>query len=138
MKRSRKIVLVLSSTLATGALIGCRPTYDSDASLADISESESESYTNNHFVLGAGYYHAPYHAWYPYPYNWYISGHGYYHGGSWTSEPHQSPVTASQPTPAAARAAGLQTGHTTRGSSGGKSSSIARGGFGGSAHGSGT
>ena len=136
MKRSRRIVLALSGALATSALVGCRPSDEADALIEE--SGESESYTNNHFVLGAGYYHAPYHAWYPYPYNWYVAGHGYYHGGNWTDEPEQSPITSSSPTPSAARSAGVGLGHSSRSSSGGKSSSVTRGGFGGSAHSSGT
>jgi hypothetical protein len=133
MKRSRKIVLALSGTLAAGALTGCNSSsYDTKALLAEVSESNS--YTNNQYVPGAGYYHAPYHGFYSYPYNHYNPDVGYYHGGQWTREPHQSDVTVSQPTPEAAQAARVRAGSTAHGSSAGTSSSVSRGGFGHSAH----
>src|SRR5258707_11495562 len=103
MKRSRRIVLVLSGTLVTSGFVGCERSEDSGDWAPEVSESQT--YTNNHYVPGAGYYHAPYHSWYRYPYNWHMDGQGYYHGGTWSSEPHQSPITASQPTPVAAHTA---------------------------------
>jgi hypothetical protein len=133
MKRSRSVVLVMSGTLAAGALAGCDQSRNSTATTVEVDDNET--YTNNHFVLGAGYYHAPYRGWYPYPYNWHVAGHGYYHGGTWTSEPEQSPVTASRPTAEAARVAGVH--GAGRSGSAGRSASVSRGGFGGSAHASG-
>ena len=132
MKRSRKIVLVLSGTLATGAFVGCQQSYDGTSAPA---VSESASYTNNHYMPGVGYYHAPYRGWYPYPYNYYAADRGFFHGGNWTSEPHQSPVTTSQPTPISAHAANVRASPVPGRSSAGKSRSISRGGFGGSSHG---
>ena len=44
-----------------------------------------QSYPNNYFLPGAGYYHAPFHAWYPFPYNHYVGNRGWYRGGSWRS-----------------------------------------------------
>lgn len=41
------------------------------------------SYPNNHFLPGAGYYHAPYHAWFPLPFNHHDSARGWFRGGSW-------------------------------------------------------
>ena len=40
-------------------------------------------YPNNHFLPGAGYYHAPYHGWFLLPFNHYESGRGWYRGGVW-------------------------------------------------------
>jgi hypothetical protein len=86
MKRSSAVVLVISGAV----LAGC------DSSSSDWGSSQT--YTNNHYVTGRGYYHAPYHAWYPFPYNYYDPARrGYYHGGNYTSEPHVSAVTASRP-----------------------------------------
>lgn len=124
MKRSRKILLVLSGTLASGTLVGCGPAYDS-ARLAEISESGM--YTNNYYVPGVGYYHAPYHAWFPYPHNYYDPSRGYYHGGIWTSTPERDAVTASHPSGSAVHSAHARA-HSVR------SGAVARGGFGGTAH----
>ncbi|TAL05648.1 MAG: hypothetical protein EPO07_03265 [Verrucomicrobia bacterium] len=55
MKRSRNIRLVLIGTLSTGALTGCGPP---DISKAPISADAA--YTNNFYVQGVGYYHAPF------------------------------------------------------------------------------
>ena len=86
MKKSSAVVLVISGAV----LAGC----DSSSS----GWGSSQTYTNNHYVSGRGYYHAPYHAWYPFPYNHYDPvRRGYYHGGNYSSEPHVSAVTASRP-----------------------------------------
>jgi len=119
LKRSRAIRLVLTSSLAGAGLVGCSP---------NQPEVTSDNvYTNNYYVRGAGYYHAPYQAWYPHPYNHYVPGQGYYHGGSWTPDPATHATTASRPTPQAARLASAQHHNVTRGSPG-----STRGGFGSS------
>ena len=46
---------------------------------------------------GHGYYHAPYHSFYPHPYNYYFPGRGYYHGGSYSVAPERSGISASSP-----------------------------------------
>ena len=87
MKKSSMIVLVISGAL----LAGCDSSDES-------TWEESQTYTNNHHT-SRGYYHAPYHAWYPFPYNYYDPARrGYYHGGNYTAEPHVSSITASRPT----------------------------------------
>ncbi|MBI3867354.1 MAG: hypothetical protein HY299_02400 [Verrucomicrobia bacterium] len=137
MKRSTTIRLVLSGALAGSALTGCGPeetttTASTQAVSQDVDAiTTSESYTNNHHVQGVGYYHAPYHSWWPHPYNYYLPGRGYYHGGNWSDQPHSSGLTSSQPTSSAARQA--QTARSATSSSG-HSSAISRGGFGGSSH----
>ena len=84
-------MLVLSGAVAS-ALLGCsRETADA------VKLSASTIYTNNHYVPGAGYYHAPFHAWYPFPYNAYSGNRGYYYGGTWNAYPHEHSVAASQP-----------------------------------------
>lgn len=40
-------------------------------------------YPMNHFVPGVGYYHVPYHTWFPFPYNHYEATRGWYRGGHW-------------------------------------------------------
>jgi hypothetical protein len=106
MKRSSAVALVISGALLTG----CN-------SSNDYSWEDSQTYTNNHYVASRGYYHAPYRAWFPFPYNYYDSARRtYYHGGNYTTDPHVSNVTASQPT-------------ARRATSSSHSSSVHRGGF---------
>jgi hypothetical protein len=63
-------------------------------------------YTNDIFLPGAGYYHAPFRAFYPQPYNHYDPARKmYFYGGQWGPAPHQSIINISSPTPDAARAA---------------------------------
>jgi len=92
MKRSERIVLVLSGAVASG-LIGCSQDSDDPVQL-----STDNVYTNNHYVRGAGYYHAPAHAWYPYPHNSYWPDRGYYYNGTWNAYPDERSVAASKPT----------------------------------------
>ncbi len=134
-KRSKHISLVLSGTLATSSWTGCGPD-PTDAPPPANAVSAENTYTNNHYVSGGhggGYYHAPYHSWFPYPYNYYSPNLGYYHGGNWTRAPNQSPIAASKPTPTATQNVGARTASST--SSGSTGGSISRGGFGSSSHG---
>lgn len=48
---------------------------------------QSQVVTNDTYIEGRGYYHAPYHTWHPFPYNFYSPGVGYYRGGSYYPEP---------------------------------------------------
>ena len=116
MKRSKEIVLVLSA-LAAGA--GC------ERSQPVMRLSADNVYTNNHYVPGVGYYHAPFHGWFPFPYNSYASGRGYYYGGNWNAAPDQQQVAASRPT--ADSVSHAQSTHTA---------AVRRVGFGGSTRGS--
>jgi hypothetical protein len=121
-KRSRSIKLVLAGGLSAGALSGCSPSGN-----APPKVSTANAYTNNHFIPGAGYYHAPYRAWYPMPYNEYSAASKlYYHGGRWDTLPHASIVNISQPTPqAVAQAEAARTDverYVSRGGWGGTSS----------------
>jgi hypothetical protein len=82
-------MLVISGAI----LSGC-----SDPTSGWDSEGDtSQVLTNNTYVAGRGYYHAPYHSFYPFPYNTYSAGRGYYHGGTYTSEPNRSGITSSSP-----------------------------------------
>jgi hypothetical protein len=106
MKRSSMVALVISGALLTG----CDSSNES-------SWEDSQTYTNNHYVAGRGYYHAPYHAWYPFPYNYYDPARRtYYHGGSYSTAPHVSNVTSSRPIVRSSRSSS-------------RSSSVVRGGF---------
>ncbi|MBM3877641.1 MAG: hypothetical protein FJ386_13155 [Verrucomicrobia bacterium] len=151
-KKSKHISLVLSGALATGAGLSeaCHrrppPPPPPPVSLVDKDWqappelSETQSYTNNHYTPGVGYYHAPFQSWYPYPYNFFAPGWGYYHGGRWSQQPNDSTMRESRPTAAGtsgARSMWLNNSRT-RSSSGGsststsRSSSTSRGGFGSS------
>ena len=99
MKRSRTIQLILLGGFSAGALaVSC--------AAAEGRISADNAYVNDHHVPGAGYYHAPYRAFFAQPYNFYDSQRRqYFHGGQWTDEPHRSIVNISEPTPEAALAA---------------------------------
>src|SRR5215217_2106362 len=104
MKKSSAVVLVLSGALLTGC--------DGNSS---SGWGSSQTYTNNHYVVGRGYYHAPYLAWYPFPYNYYDPvRRSYYHGGNYTPAAHVSSVTASKPTarwsPSTSQSSGVRRG----------------------------
>lgn len=86
----------------------------------DSEEDSSQVLTNNTYVAGRGYYHAPYHGFYPYPYNVFTPGRGYYHGGTYTAEPDRSGISASSP----ARGTGVSRGGFTRSSSSSYSSHV--------------
>ena len=78
MKRSRSIRLVLLGGLSAGALAGCGP--DPPPPL-----SADAVYTNNCYVPGVGYYHAPFRAWFSLPYNHFDpQTKRYFYGGQWS------------------------------------------------------
>ena len=118
MKRSEKIVLVLSGAVAT-ALAGCGR---DSSGLARLSPNNV--YTNNHYVPGAGYYHAPFHGWYPHPHNSYNPDRGYYYGGNWNAYPDDRNILSSKPSQYAANKANAE--HKTH------TAAARRGGFGSS------
>lgn len=116
MKRSRSIRLVLLGGLSVGALSGCGP--------SSGTVSTSNVFTNNHYVPGVGYYHAPYHAWYSLPYNHYDSQNArYFHGGQWAPTPHESIINISSPTAAAVQQVAAQRTDIRRGGFGSTSRS---------------
>ncbi len=115
MKRSKRIRLILLGGLSVGALTGCnqRPAI-----------STENVYTNNFFIPGAGYYHAPFRAWYFLPYNHFDAQKKlFFYGGQWGAQPFESITNISSPTSAA-----VQTAENSR-------TDISRGGFGGFAGG---
>ena len=72
MKRSRSIALVLSGALVSGlGPVACykpepfvpQPDPGKTATLPDTDEPKDQD--NNSYTPGVGYYHSPFHAWYP-------------------------------------------------------------------------
>jgi hypothetical protein len=84
---------------------------------AQSDSASSEIYTNNTYVAGRGYYHAPYHSFFPFPYNAFIPGRGYYHGGQYRNEPDRSGIAASSPSIGATTARSTDRGGFARSSS---------------------
>jgi hypothetical protein len=114
--------LVLIGGLSAGAVTSCGP---SDPAKGPISTSAV--YTNNFYVPGVGYYHAPFRAWYHTPYNFYEPRSGqYFYGGQWAATPHQSITNISSPTPEVAQQAQTQRTDIPR------DTGTSRGGFGSS------
>ena len=115
MKRSKSIRLVLIGGLAAGGLSSC----DSGPQSARLEPV----YTNNYYVPGRGYYHAPFRDWYPMPYNHQDPQTGqYFQGGQWAAAPHESITNIS-----AALQAQNPPGQTSR-------TGVTRSGFGSSSH----
>ena len=112
MKRSQSIRLILLGGLSSAALAGC--------SHRAPSVNTQDYYTNNFYLPGAGYYHAPFRSWYPLPYNHFDPvSQRYFYGGQWGAQPFESITNISAPTPEAVSLA-----QSTR-------TDISRGGFGG-------
>lgn len=125
MKKSALVTLVLSGALAGGC--------DDGRQSADSGYTASTSVTNNTYVPGRGYYHAPYHEWFEYPYNYYRPGFGYFHGGAYSPQPYVSDVFSSFPSGSAGYSGGG--GEGAHFGSGESSSGVSRGGFGSIGHG---
>jgi hypothetical protein len=115
-KRTKRIRLFLLSGLSAGALASCAPETRAPLSATNV-------YTNNYYVPGAGYYHAPFCAWFPLPYNHFDPAkRQYFYGGQWGLLPCQSITNISSPSAqAAAKAEAMRT-------------DVARGGFGSTGH----
>ena len=91
---------MLIGGLSAGALTGCGP------GNKPPPVSAQNFYTNNYQVAGIGYYHAPFRAFYPMPYNFYEpTNRHYFFGGQWAAAPHQSITNISAPTPEVAQQA---------------------------------
>ena len=122
-KRSSSVVLVLSGTL----LSGCGRAGPADVGLID--PADTNTYTNNTYQPSQGYYHAPYHAWYPMPYGHFQPGRGYYYVGAFQDTPHSYPAVSASSPSQSAKAQLAPSGSTVSGSA-----TTSRGGFGSSAH----
>lgn len=94
---------VVTAALAGGlALSGTARRSDSGRSAETMAKATQalpeREYQNDEYVPFAGYYHAPYHAFFPYHWNYYDPARGYYHGGLWTAQPMDANLAASKPT----------------------------------------
>ena len=117
MKRSRHVrLLLLGGGLAAGANTACSP-----GSGRDEPRVTAESYyTNDYYIAGAGYYHAPFRAFFPHRYNHFDAvTNRYFYGGQWGGTPYLSAINISTPTPEAAAAAEAARPAIVRGGFGG-------------------
>jgi len=97
--------------MSTAILTGCdkKPSVNAD-----------NFYTNNFYIPGAGYYHAPFRNWYPLPYNHFDAQKQlYFYGGQWGSLPCESITNISTPTPDAVTLAEAARTDIVRGGFGG-------------------
>ena len=118
MKRSKSIRLVLIGSVAAGAVTACGPGDPAKATL-----SSSAVYTNNFYVPGVGFYHAPFRAWYSLPYNHFdATTQRYFYGGQWGATPFQNITNISSPTPEVVSVAQAQRTDVVRRSGFGSSS----------------
>jgi len=120
MKRSQSIRLILLGGLSAGALAGCSE---------KPSISTQNVYTNNFYVPGAGYYHAPFRQWYALPYNHFdAKTQLYFYGGQWGTQPCESITNISAPLPQSVQVAENSRTDIVRGGFGGYSSGHSWGG----------
>jgi hypothetical protein len=112
---------VLLGSFSAGALAAT-------ASAAEGRVTPESYYINDHYIPGVGYYHAPFHAFYPQPYNFYdVALKMYFYGGRWSETRHQSIINISTPPPEVARAAEAMRTDLRQGTTGGY---VHRSGFG--------
>jgi hypothetical protein len=125
-KRSKRIKLFLIGGISSGAIVSCSPGGPAPISTENV-------YTNNYYLRGVGYYHAPFCAFYSMPYNYFDSKTGrYFYGGQWGYAPFNSITNISSPTPRAAAAATAMYSHVSRGGFGCTAGNyMGHGGFGG-------
>jgi hypothetical protein len=97
-KRSSSVRLVLLGGISTSAIVA--------AAAAENRITPESYYTNDYFIVGAGYYHAPFHGFFAERYNHYDAVRKiYYYGGRWSATPHRSIINISAPTAELARLA---------------------------------
>jgi len=108
-RRSRRVALMLLGTVGVVGGVAAwdalkRTSPDSDATPpvpasqpAPKPINADQTYANNDFIPGVGYYHAPYHGWFPFPYNYHDSSRGYFAGGLWQAAPFLLGMMASRP-----------------------------------------
>jgi hypothetical protein len=106
-RRSKQVALVLLGTMGVVGGIVAWDAWQRTGEENNPSSSEPHSppapiaadrtYNNNDFIPGVGYYHAPYHAWYPFSYNHYDPLRGYFAGGLWQAVPFAMTMLSSRP-----------------------------------------
>lgn len=113
MKRSQHVRLALSGVVASALwMTGCQQDEEDSAVTGTNAPpvlSTNAVYSNNEYVSGVGYYHAPYGGWYSRPFNTYLPGRGYFHGGDWWPSPYTGPISISSPRPEAVESANVKT-----------------------------
>lgn len=115
--------MVLLGGVSLGAVSACAP----GTVVKEPHVTADSVYENDHFIPGAGYYHAPFRGFYARPYNAYDQlSRKYYYGGTWHDAQHRSAVNMSSPTSAAATLAERARTDIPRGGFG--STSTGRGG----------
>ena len=103
------------SGLSAGALTGCGPDGPPVVTTDNV-------YTNNYYVSGVGYYHAPFREWYRLPYNHYDpETKSYYYGGKWNLKAFESITNISSPMAQAAMDVEAKRTDVVRGGFGGTS-----------------
>ncbi len=103
---------MLIGGLSAGTLTSCGPSGSQTAPVV----SANSVYTNNHYVPGVGYYHAPFRSWYALPYNHFDpKSQRYFQGGQWATSPHRSITNISAPAMEIARQAQAQRTDVQRG-----------------------
>ncbi len=97
---------MLVGSLSTAALAGGASEAQAQSTPTRAYALQGNAFTNDHYLSYAGYYHAPYRAWFPHRYNHFDpQQQKYFHGGLWTEQPHQSITNISTPLPQAVNAA---------------------------------
>ena len=92
--------------LSTAALAGGANEAHAQSTPTRAYALQGNAFTNDHYLAYAGYYHAPYRAWFPHRYNHFDpQQQKYFHGGLWSAQPHQSFTNISNPLPQAVAAA---------------------------------
>jgi hypothetical protein len=139
-KKSGCVTLtIVGLTIGVAALCIHQCTQDDDVDDDDVTYVQhGRSYSNNHYVPGVGYYHAPFRSWFPQRYNEHDPSRGYFAGGNWNAAQHTSGIIDSQPNSAAVSEANRNwrtanpTEFASRKSALQSSRSSSRGGFGSS------
>jgi hypothetical protein len=87
-------LLIAAGLIGVPLAIGLARRATEDDTPAVPAVDPNTVYQMNHHIPGAGYYHVPFHAWFPIPYNTFQPGRGWYRGGQW--RPTEQPVAAEE------------------------------------------
>lgn len=116
MRKPENIALGIVGAVAGGLAITALNSRVTDRPSVPVSSYRSSSgtrsnpvpfqerdYQNGEYVPTIGYYHAPYHNFFFYPWNHYDTAKGYYRGGQWFPQMLSGSVPASRPSAEALR-----------------------------------